>query len=379
VNWYLNCPLEQGYPRFVTLTFMDGQYQAIEKRHDFIPAMQNGVGIISYLKYYAFKDKKDPRLLQVARAMGDYLVKESLTPDSGKYPRFSRSTGRRFQFPQPADCGSQNDQPYEVEPDKGGIAGYALVMLYEATREEKYLDQALQNARVLAANRVEGTATRSPWPFRVDFRSGAPRGDVSGNMSFILRLFDKLIEHGHKDFQTPRDELWSWIKRYQIPNAAKDGLLWVLFFEDHSEPTDRTAWSPLNLARYLLEKKESLDPDWEKDVRTLIEFVNERFTHVYNGVALCGEQEFDQRPWGGIATTYGGVLALYAKTTGSLEYKTLARLTLNWTLYAINDDGCPFDAVWKGGGRGGWQEDAHTDTLHNYMDALLAFPEWGNL
>jgi hypothetical protein len=26
---------------------------------------------------------------------------------------------------------------------------------------------------------------------------------------------------------------------------------------------------------------------------------------------------------------------------------------------------------------GGWQEDAHTDVIHNYMDALRAFPEWG--
>jgi hypothetical protein len=378
VNWYLKCPTEHGYPRFVALTFMDGNYRAIEKRPDFIPAMQNGMGIISYLKYYNFSGRKDARLLQMARSMGDYLVKEALTPDTGKYPRFSRSTGRRFCFPQPPDCGSQDDQPYEIQPDKGGIAGYALVLLYDQTHEEHYLQQALQNARVLATNRVEGGSRRSPWPFRVDYRTGAARGEVSGNMSFILRLFDKLIEHGYREFQAPRDELWSWIKHYQIPNAKKDGLLWVLFFEDHSESTDRTAWAPLNLARYLLEKKDSLDPEWRKDVETLLEFVNERYVHVYNGVACCGEQEYDQRPWGGVATTYGGVLALYAKATGSPIYKTLARQALNWTLYAINDDGCPYDGIWKGPGRGGWQEDAHTDTLHNYMDALEAFPEWAD-
>jgi hypothetical protein len=27
---------------------------------------------------------------------------------------------------------------------------------------------------------------------------------------------------------------------------------------------------------------------------------------------------------------------------------------------------------------GGWQEDAHTDVVHNYVDALSAFPQWGN-
>lgn len=26
---------------------------------------------------------------------------------------------------------------------------------------------------------------------------------------------------------------------------------------------------------------------------------------------------------------------------------------------------------------GGWQENPHTDVVHNYVDALRAFPEWG--
>ena len=61
-------------------------------------------------------------------------VNEALTPDSGQYPRFTRSTGTRAGFPQPADCGSQGDRPYEIEPDKGGIAGYALALLSQCDR-----------------------------------------------------------------------------------------------------------------------------------------------------------------------------------------------------------------------------------------------------
>lgn len=30
--------------------------------------------------------------------------------------------------------------------------------------------------------------------------------------------------------------------------------------------------------------------------------------------------------------------------------------------------------IWEGPGRGGWQEDAHTDKLHNIVDALTLFP-----
>jgi hypothetical protein len=66
---------------------------------------------------------------------------------------------------------------------------------------------------------------------------------------------------------------------------------------------------------------------------------------------------------------------MYSAVTGQLEYKGLAWQALNYGLYATNDDGCPRDSsVWPG--RGGWQEDAHTDKIHNYMDAIAAFPEW---
>src|ERR1022692_2537756 len=72
VNWYLKCPVEHGYPRFVYTTFMDGNYQPLPENSTFIPATQDGMGIISYLKYYAWQGKRNPRVLQVARFMGDY-------------------------------------------------------------------------------------------------------------------------------------------------------------------------------------------------------------------------------------------------------------------------------------------------------------------
>jgi len=55
MNWYLNAPInEHGYPSFVHITFMDENYESY--RPDFIPATQNGMGIISYLKYWEYKN-----------------------------------------------------------------------------------------------------------------------------------------------------------------------------------------------------------------------------------------------------------------------------------------------------------------------------------
>src|SRR5271165_1208633 len=109
MNFYRQCPLERGYPRFVCETFLDGDWSPDSRRTDTIPATQNGMGIISYLKFHELRGKRQAHILRIARLMGDYLLKETLTPDSGRFPRFTRSTGRRMQFPQPEDCGSQSD------------------------------------------------------------------------------------------------------------------------------------------------------------------------------------------------------------------------------------------------------------------------------
>jgi hypothetical protein len=375
MKFYRTCPSDHGYPRFACETFLDGDWTPSPARNDIIPSTQNGMGIISYLKYYELDAKRGPMYLQTARLLGDYLLQQTLTPAEGEYPAFTRSTGKRGQFPQAADAGSQADRPYEIQPDKGGISGYALVKLFEATGDARYFDQALHNARVLAAHQSAGDSAHSPWPFRVDYRSGSGRGPVSGNMVFILRLYDALAELGVGEFSARRALLWDWIKLRQIPSAAADGRLFAQFFEDHDTPGNRTAWAPLNLARYLLERRDAIDADWKADAGSLIEFVRQNFIHREFEIMVCHEQDEDTQAWGGVNSTYGAVLALYAKAMGSPQLAAEAFEALNFTLYSIDADGRPRD-VFTNPGAGGWQEDAHTDVIHNFVDAIGAFPDW---
>lgn len=375
MHFYESAPADHGYPVFVTTTFLDRDWEPITDRSDTIPATQDGMGIISYLKYFELRGRRNPRTLAIARRMGDYLIVEDLTPDTGIFPHFTRSTGRRGDFPQRPDSGSQSDHPYEIEPDKGGIAGYALVLLYHATSDRKYLDQALHNARVLAATQQAGDGTLSPWPFRADYRSGTARGPISANMTYILRLYDALLALRYAEFEAPRARLWKWIKQRQIPSAKTDGALFAQFFEDHDNPSNRNAWAPLNLTRYLLEKRDALDSQWRQDSAILVRFVRTHFTHKELGVTVCHEQDEDNDAWGGIDSTYGAVLALYAKVTQSAALAREAREALNFAEYSIDEQGRPRD-LFKNDAPGGWQEDAHTDVIHNFVDALQAYPNW---
>jgi hypothetical protein len=379
VNWYMKCPSnEHGYPIFVCTTFMDGRYKP--SRMDNIPCTQAGMGILSYLKYWEYTGRTDQRVLDRACKFGDYLVRETLTPDRGAYPRFTRSTGYYMDFP--LFRSSQGDARHgcnTVQPDKGGIAGYALVKLYEATDRRCYLEQAIQNADVLVRNMRPGDALHSPWPYRVDSITGKHWGDRSANMVYILRLFDELIALGREGYRAPRTALWKCMKSYQIPSPEEPArCLWVQFFEDYDLDTNRNSWSPLETARYLIERKETLDPDWKADAERLIQFALKHFSHAApGGATLMGEQDDDQSPWGGACSKLGAVAAMFYAAGGGERYKEIAYRNLNWMTYFIDDDGCPGQcAVVDRTGRGGWQEDCHTDVLHNFMDAIRAVPEW---
>jgi hypothetical protein len=371
MDWFDKCPMEGRYPRFVVVTFMDGDYKWNTHRPDNIPAMQNGMGILSYLKYYAFTGSHHAGYVKTAESMADYLVDDASTPDEGKYPRFPRSTGKVGTLPLPADCGSQDDHPFEVQPDKGAIVGHALVQLYAIDGKRKYLDAALHIARVLAQNIREGNSVQSPWPFRVDFRTGQTRGEVSADMSYPLRLFDDLLDLGFGEFLAPRDTVWDWIKRFQIPSAKKDGKLWVQFFEDYDLVNNRNSWSANNLIQYLVTRKDRIDKDWKEDASALVAFVAENFTSVRQGIPVCGEQDDDRDPWGGANSNYAAALAMYCAETGDRRYQSVAYQALTFGLYATDSDGCPGQSA-EYPKRGGWVEDAHTDKIHSFVDAIVA-------
>ena len=55
LQFYQQCPADRGYPRFVLATFLDADWTPIADRTDTIPATQNGMGILSYLKYHELR------------------------------------------------------------------------------------------------------------------------------------------------------------------------------------------------------------------------------------------------------------------------------------------------------------------------------------
>jgi len=216
-------------PVFVTETFLEADWSLVPDRRDTIPAMQSGMGILSYLKLYALRgtDAMPCTSTRARRAMGDYLVREALTTRAGQVSALSLvSTGTRgtvFRWlPTPAH---RADHPYEIEPDKGGIAGYALVAAVRDQRRAQV--SGGRDCRTPAfwppiSSRGDGLPFSLAVSRRLSHRCGV-RGPVSGNMTYILRFVRRAA--GRTAIQNSRYRgaapLWRWIKHYQIPSGGR--------------------------------------------------------------------------------------------------------------------------------------------------------------
>ena len=227
-------PAAHGYPTWMYSTFVDGEYNiempqglqvggvslevphgphspsdashSSRRRFPFPPlmagcgcggamqvigAMQDGMAVISYLKYYELTGRASARTLQLATQVGYYLCEQTLTEGGGAYGNVTRSSGWSNQFPQ--QNASQHDQVAPgcgrlgvrvtvrgvcvsvlivcvnygrgdlrdfgvntIEPDKLGITGYALHVLYDTLNgsEPLFLAQALHQVIKLGDDKL---------------------------------------------------------------------------------------------------------------------------------------------------------------------------------------------------------------------------------
>jgi hypothetical protein len=118
-------------------------------------------------------------------------------------------------------------------------------------------------------------------------------GILCGNQSFALRLFDELIRlgiEGNGKYLSTRSNIWNFLKNIVIADTS--GNKWQDFFEDHSEDEDNpTQFSALETARYLLEKRDTLDPQWSSLVSSIISTVKRHWTVHSGDYTAIGEQK----------------------------------------------------------------------------------------
>lgn len=344
------------------------------------------------LGYRAFSG--DDSYLAVVKEMLDYQLANGTTAAGWVWAKVPYASADPFEKEYRGatkweNDGMRRDGLHGIEPDKVGELGYGYLKFYQVTGEEKYLQAALDCADALAANvrnvggdlkHFTGVSVRqSPWPFRLNARTGVVHDEYSANVIEPIRLLDELLATRDRlqldtartnPYQKARDIAWNWLFS---KNGPMKTYIWNGYFEDIQNDPDhsnRVNNIPLETARYLLAHPE-VNPNRTADADALIRYVSTGFG-TQNRDAIR-EQTWCYVPMASHTARYASVCALLYEQTGDKKYKEEAFRHFNWATYSTDPNGVVrVGPEWPGS----WFSDGYSDYIKHFMEGLGAVPEW---
>jgi hypothetical protein len=394
VPWYGDDPM-QAYDHVVRIVW------------NFWITMRSGPdGVPYYLKHQVWKpDKDDPRGLggdQINMALsswnllygylGDPAVRANMRliadrwMEHGLAPEDELWGGLPFPYNLGMDPGAYDGDMRAglgyLQPDKAASFGSELVMLYKATGEPRYLDRAVRIADRLARNVTPGDEANSPWPFRVNARTGEVpqeqndhdhkfyRASYTTNWTGALKLFHDLgeLNKGHPGaYRRAAALVTRWLKNYPLRNNR-----WGPFFEDVStKDYSDTEINADTLAFYILEHPE-WDAHWKSQARGILDWSYRTFAnHEADrwGVVVINEQTQFPVPGNSHTSRHASVELLYMEKTGDAQGKDAALRRLAWASYWVDFNGMnryPGDDIWL--------TDGYGDFVRHYLRAMASEP-----
>jgi hypothetical protein len=336
----------------------------------------------------------DESYIDVVRGMLDYQLAHGTTPSDYEYANVPYASSNPFEREYSGATrwekdGMRGDGLHGVEPDKIGELGYAYLLFYEVTNDVTYLKAAIQCADALARNvRDPGgdlnyfsgvDVKKSPWPFRVNARTGLIIDEYCSNVIEPVRLFDELIRIQSrtsvtsdqvKAWQRARDISWKWL---YSKNGPMKTYIWNAYFEDIPNDPDRSnrnQVSPMETARYLLNHPQH-DPKLDVTIPSLINWVESAFGT--EDMDAIKEQTWCYVPMGSHTARFASICAMWYEKTGDIRYKEKAYRYFNNATYCTDQNGVVrVGPTWPSS----WFSDGYSDYIRHFMDGMAAVPQW---
>lgn len=379
-----------GLKIYLTNAVFDGRtLQGTYWQHN--PAMVFASFVDSVVGWYAYSGDEDA--VQAVRGMLDYQLAHGTTPSDWAWPGVPFATS----------CGGQaaygrciSDMPHEfyggIETDKVGELGTGYALFYELTGERKYLAAAIRCAEALARHVRPGDADHTPWPFRVDARTGVTLAleEYGGDVAGSLRLFDELIRLKAGDtaaFRAARDMALQWMLRYPLNHDSRAWNKWTGYFEDIPRHTnDVNQLTPMMAAYYILSRSDpaKVDPHWMGDVGRLLDWVKIKFGRgPFFGAQAIDEQTTPNATFGCCSRAgqgdhtarWAAISAMYFEKTHDGQAREDAFRSLNYATYFAGTDGriacCGIDYH-----DSYWFSDGYSDYMRQFQWAMGAVPEF---
>jgi Prolyl oligopeptidase family len=345
------------------------------------PAFLNAGFVDSVVAWYPYSG--DRRAITAVRAMLDYQLTRGTTPARWAWSRvpFATACAGEARYGR-CLAGLPRSFYGGIEPDKVGLLGRGYLLFYKLTGQRRYLTAALRAADGLARHVRAGDASHSPWPFRVDARTGRvlDGAQFGGAIVGPVRLFDDLIELGIGNtaaYQRARDLAWNWLLQVQLPRDD-----WSGFYEDVPyNRASRNQVPPTLTALYLLNDS-TRDPQWQAHVVQLLRYVRARFGRgPFAGAWAIDEQRAPGRPGccspvglGSTTSRWAVANAAYAVRTGDEKARELAIRSLNYATYFTRSNGL-VSCCGQRSQNTYWFSDGYADYLRSFNWAMALLPE----
>jgi hypothetical protein len=355
------------------------------------PAMVFASFVDSLVGWYPYSG--DEEAVQAVRGMLDHQLAHGTTPSDWDWPGVPFATNCDDQ-PDYGHC--IQDMPHEfyggIETDKVGELGTGYALFYKLTGERKYLDAAVRCAQTLARHVRPGDADHTPWPFRVDARTGVTLAleEYGGNVAGPLRLFEELIRLNAGDvaaFRNARELALKWMLDQPLNHDSRAWNKWAGYFEDVPRHTDDVnQLTPMMAAYYILSREDpaEVDPEWMSHVGRLLDWVRIRLGRgPFFGAQAIDEQTTPDASFGCCSRAgqgdhtarWAAMNAMFFEKTRDGQAREDAFRSLNYGTYFAGSDGriacCGVDY-----NDPYWFSDGYSDYMRHFQWAMGAVPEF---
>jgi hypothetical protein len=379
-----------GLKIYLINSVFDGKtLQGVNWQHN--PAMVFASFVDSLVGWYPYSG--DEESIKVVREMLDHQLAHGTTPGDWEWPGVPFATNCDDE-PDYGRC--IQDMPHEfyggIETDKVGELGTGYALFYELTGERKYLDAAIRCAQALAKHVRAGDADHTPWPFRVDARTGVTLAleEYGGNVAGSLRLLEELIRLNAGDaaaYEKARALAWRWMLDHPFNRNSPAWNKWAGYFEDVPRHTDDVnQLTPMITAYYILAREDpaEIDPQWMGHVGRLLDWVRIKLGRgPFFGAQAIDEQTTPDATFGCCSRAgqgdhtarWAAINAMFFEKTHDGQAREDAFRSLNYGTYFAGSDGriscCGVDY-----GMSYWFSDGYSDYLRHFQWAMGAVPDF---
>lgn len=371
----------------INSVYDDDTLQGVYWQHN--PAMVYAAFVDGVVAWYPYSG--DEEAVAAVRGMLDYQLAHGTTPADWNWASVPFATA----------CDDQTEYghciqnlPAEfyggIETDKVSQLGTGYALFYELTGERKYLEAAIHCADALAKHVRPGDDDNTPWPFRLDAKTGVTlaREEYGGDIASSARLFDELMRLNAGDttaYKAARETAWGWVLQHPLNRNSKAWDKWSGFFEDVPYRADNVnQFLPDLTAYYILSREDpaSVDPAWLSHVGHLIDWVRLRFGRgpFFGAWAIDEQGTPDGRGCcsragqGSHGGRWAAINALFAERSGDGQAREDAYRSMNYATYFAGSDGriacCGADFH-----QPFWFSDGYADYLRHFSWTMGALPD----